>query len=156
MRELLEAENDPSLTSLRVAVEGGGCSGFQYALGFDSGPDDDDETCEMHGVRVVVDRSSLPYLTGADVDYIDGLIGAGFQINNPNVVVGLRLRQLLPGEGRGRGGRARRRLRPGLRLRLVRTGSPVSTISSGSSASASTPAPRSCTRSWPRRGPEST
>jgi len=86
VRELLEAEGDPSLTSLRVAVEGGGCSGFQYALGFDSGPDGDDETCEMHGVRVVVDRASLPYLAGAGVDYIDGLTGAGFQINNPNVV----------------------------------------------------------------------
>ena len=86
VRELLEAEGDPSLTSLRVAVEGGGCSGFQYALGFDSGPDGDDETDEMHGVRVVVDRASLPYLTGAGVDYIDGLTGAGFQINNPNVV----------------------------------------------------------------------
>jgi iron-sulfur cluster assembly accessory protein len=86
VRELLEAEGDPSLTSLRVAVEGGGCSGFQYALGFDSGPDGDDETYEMHGVRVVVDRASLPYLTGAGVDYIDGLTGAGFQINNPNVV----------------------------------------------------------------------
>ena len=86
VRELLEAEEDPSLTSLRVAVEGGGCSGFQYALGFDSGPDGDDETYEMHGVRVVVDRASLPYLTGAGVDYIDGLTGAGFQIHNPNVV----------------------------------------------------------------------
>ncbi|HVG68904.1 MAG TPA: iron-sulfur cluster insertion protein ErpA [Gaiellales bacterium] len=86
VRELLEAEGDPSLTSLRVAVEGGGCSGFQYALGFDSGPDGDDETYEMHGVRVVVDRASLPYLTGAGVDYIDGLTGAGFQIHNPNVV----------------------------------------------------------------------
>jgi len=86
VRELLEAEGDPSLTSLRVAVEGGGCSGFQYALGFDCGPDGDDETYEMHGVRVVVDRASLPYLTGAGVDYIDGLTGAGFQINNPNVV----------------------------------------------------------------------
>ena len=86
VRELLEAEGDPSLTSLRVAVEGGGCSGFQYALGFDSEPDGDDETYEMHGVRVVVDRASLPYLTGAGVDYIDGLTGAGFQINNPNVV----------------------------------------------------------------------
>src|SRR6185295_11556963 len=86
VRELLEAEGDPALTSLRVAVEGGGCSGFQYALGFDTGPDADDETYEMHGVRVVVDRASLPYLSGADVDYIDGLTGAGFQISNPNVV----------------------------------------------------------------------
>jgi len=71
---------------LRVAVEGGGCSGFQYALGFDSAPEANDEAWEHHGVRVIVDRFSLPYLEGASVDYIDGLTGAGFQIENPNVV----------------------------------------------------------------------
>ena len=86
VRELLEAENDPSLNALRVAVEGGGCSGFQYALGFDGETDENDEVYEMHGVRVVVDRFSLPYLNGAAVDYSDGLMGAGFQIENPNVV----------------------------------------------------------------------
>jgi iron-sulfur cluster assembly protein len=86
VKELLAAENDPSMTALRVAVEGGGCSGFQYALGFDGAPDENDEAFEVHGVRVIVDRFSLPYLSGADVDFIDGLMGAGFQINNPNVV----------------------------------------------------------------------
>jgi iron-sulfur cluster assembly protein len=86
VRELLAAESDDSLNALRVAVEGGGCSGFQYALGFDSETDENDEVYEVHGVRVVVDRFSLPYLNGADVDYTDGLMGAGFQINNPNVV----------------------------------------------------------------------
>jgi len=86
VKELLAAENDPSLTALRVAVEGGGCSGFQYALGFDSAPEDNDEAWEHHGVRVIVDRFSLPYLQGSSVDYIDGLMGAGFQIENPNVV----------------------------------------------------------------------
>src|SRR3954454_7839253 len=86
VKELLAAEDDPSLTALRVAVEGGGCSGFQYALGFDSAAEDNDETYEYHGVRVIVDRFSLPYLQGSSVDYIDGLMGAGFQIENPNVV----------------------------------------------------------------------
>src|SRR5204863_4590945 len=86
VKELMEAENDPNLRALRVAVEGGGCSGFQYALGFDSAPEENDETWEYHGVRVIVDRHSLPYLSGASVDYIDGLMGAGFQIDNPNVV----------------------------------------------------------------------
>ena len=86
VKELMEAENDPGLTALRVAVEGGGCSGFQYALGFDGAPEENDETWEYHGVRVIVDRHSLPYLSGASVDYIDGLMGAGFQIDNPNVV----------------------------------------------------------------------
>jgi len=80
------AAEDPEAKVLRLAVEGGGCSGFQYALGFDSAPDDNDEAWEVHGVRIIVDRYSLPYLSGADVDYIDGLMGAGFQINNPNVV----------------------------------------------------------------------
>jgi iron-sulfur cluster assembly protein len=86
VRELMAAENDPDIRSLRVAVEGGGCSGFQYALGFDGDPESDDETFEAHGVRILVDRISLPYLRGADVDYVDGLMGAGFQIQNPNVV----------------------------------------------------------------------
>jgi len=86
VKQLLAAEGDPSLTALRVAVEGGGCSGFQYALGFDAAPDDNDEAWEYHGVRLIVDRFSLPYLQGSSVDYIDGLTGAGFQIENPNVV----------------------------------------------------------------------
>jgi len=71
---------------LRIAIQGGGCSGFQYALGFDRGPQDGDHEIEMHGVRVVVDPFSAPYLTGAEVDFADGLTGAGFAIDNPNVV----------------------------------------------------------------------
>src|SRR4029078_4973505 len=86
VKELMAAEGDPSLSALRVAVEGGGCSGFQYALGFDSAPEAHDAAWAHHGVRVIVDRFSLPYLEGASVDYIDGLTGAGFQIENPNVV----------------------------------------------------------------------
>ncbi|MGZ4482514.1 MAG: HesB/IscA family protein [Gaiellales bacterium] len=85
VKELMAAENDPTLAALRVAVEGGGCSGFQYQLGFDAAPDQNDESWEIHGVRVIVDRFSLPYLDGAAVDVIDGLTGAGFQIDNPNV-----------------------------------------------------------------------
>jgi iron-sulfur cluster assembly accessory protein len=86
IKELMAAENDPALTALRVAVEGGGCSGFQYALGFDAAADENDEAWDSYGVRVIVDRFSLPYLEGSSVDYIDGLTGAGFQIENPNVV----------------------------------------------------------------------
>jgi iron-sulfur cluster assembly protein len=85
VRELLEAEGDPGLTALRVAVEGGGCSGFQYALGFDAGPEEGDAVVELHGVCIVVDPYSLPHVDGADVDYVDGLVGAGFRISNPNV-----------------------------------------------------------------------
>ena len=84
--ELLAEENDPGLTSLRVAVEGGGCSGFQYALGFDGDPEPGDAVAELHGLRVIVDSESLQLLDGAGLDYVDGLQGAGFQISNPNVV----------------------------------------------------------------------
>jgi iron-sulfur cluster assembly accessory protein len=73
------------LSVLRIAIQGGGCSGFQYALGFDRGPQDGDNEIEMNGVKVVIDPFSAPYLTGSEIDYVDALMGAGFAINNPNV-----------------------------------------------------------------------
>jgi iron-sulfur cluster assembly protein len=85
VREFLTAEEDDA-TALRIAIEGGGCSGFQYALGFDTGPQEGDEIVETHGVTILVDPFSLPYLKGAGIDYVDGLNGTGFQISNPNVV----------------------------------------------------------------------
>ena len=81
---LLSAE-DPEAQVLRVAVEGGGCSGFQYAIGFDSEPEEGDVIVEQDGVKVVIDPISLPYLDGSTIDYIDGLMGAGFRFENPNV-----------------------------------------------------------------------
>ena len=86
VQEFMAAEEDAG--ALRIAVQGGGCSGFQYALGFDSGPQDGDEIVSMHGVTLVVDPFSLPYLKGASVDFVDGLNGTGFAIDNPNVVAG--------------------------------------------------------------------
>jgi iron-sulfur cluster assembly protein len=85
IRELMDQEPEGDVGVLRIAVQGGGCSGFQYALGFDRGPQDGDNEVEMHGVRVVVDPYSAPYITGAEIDYVDALMGAGFAINNPNV-----------------------------------------------------------------------
>ncbi len=85
IKELLAQEAEEEVSVLRVAVQGGGCSGFQYALGFDRGPQDGDNEVEMHGVRVVVDPHSAPYLVGSEIDYVDALMGAGFAINNPNV-----------------------------------------------------------------------
>ena len=79
------AAQDDEARVLRVAVEGGGCSGFQYAIGFDTGAEPDDLEVESHGVRVVVDPISLPSLAGSTIDYSDGLIGAGFRFDNPNV-----------------------------------------------------------------------
>ncbi len=76
---------DTDANVLRLAVQGGGCSGFQYAIGFDAGPEPDDSEIEVQGVRVVIDAISLPYLRGSELDYVDGLMNAGFTFSNPNV-----------------------------------------------------------------------
>ena len=83
VKELMAEDPDESLV-LRVAIQGGGCSGFQYGLGFDSGAVDDDVVTEQHGVTVVVDPHSAPYLKGAVVDFLSGLQESGFKIDNPN------------------------------------------------------------------------
>jgi iron-sulfur cluster assembly protein/iron-sulfur cluster insertion protein len=83
VKDLIEAEGEPEL-ALRVAVRPGGCSGFSYEMFFDSDVATDDLTVEHGGVRVVVDASSAQLLTGAVLDYKDGLQQAGFSINNPN------------------------------------------------------------------------
>jgi iron-sulfur cluster assembly accessory protein len=70
---------------LRVAVQGGGCSGFEYALGFDRSAQEGDLELDAHGVKVVVDPFSAPYLRGARIDFLDGLQESGFKIDNPNV-----------------------------------------------------------------------
>jgi iron-sulfur cluster assembly protein len=70
---------------LRVAIQGGGCSGFEYALGFDRGAQAGDHELEFHGVKVVVDPFSAPYLQGATIDFLEGLQESGFKIDNPNV-----------------------------------------------------------------------
>ncbi len=70
--------------ALRVSVLGGGCSGFQYNLGFDQEIRGDDVVLQQHGVRVVVDATSFPYLRGMTLDYVNSLHGAGFKFLNPN------------------------------------------------------------------------
>lgn len=85
VRQLIAEEPEGEAAVLRVAIQGGGCSGFEYALGFDRGPQDGDNEIEMHGVKVVIDPFSAPYLTGSEIDFVDALMGAGFAINNPNV-----------------------------------------------------------------------
>jgi len=69
---------------LRIAIQGGGCSGFEYALGFDRGAQSGDAELEFHGVTVVVDPFSAPYLKGATIDFLEGLQESGFKIDNPN------------------------------------------------------------------------
>jgi len=85
IKELLGEQEAGSEQALRVAVRGGGCSGFQYALAFDA-PKEDDHRFEHHGVAVVVDKTSMQFVFGSEVDWVDGLQGAGFSVNNPNVV----------------------------------------------------------------------
>ncbi|MGA7396941.1 MAG: iron-sulfur cluster insertion protein ErpA [Solirubrobacterales bacterium] len=83
--ELIGDTTEGEEQALRVAVRGGGCSGFQYALAFD-GKTEDDHVFEDRGVAVIVDKTSMQFVFGSEVDYVEGLTGAGFQVNNPNVV----------------------------------------------------------------------
>lgn len=84
VKQLMDEEGQPELF-LRVAVRPGGCSGLSYEMFFDSERADDDIVAEYGEVTVVVDPASSQYLNGASLDYKDGLQGAGFTINNPNV-----------------------------------------------------------------------
>src|SRR5436305_10847395 len=86
VHEFLSAqEADTSAAGLRVGVKGGGCSGFQYQLAFDE-QRDTDAVFEDHGLKLLADRQSLPYVAGSVIDYEESLQGAGFRVNNPNVV----------------------------------------------------------------------
>ena len=86
IRGLLAEEPEGEASVLRVAIQGGGCSGFQYGLGFDAGAVEGDVELELEGVRVVVDPHSAPYLRGVTIDYLEGLQESGFKIENPNAV----------------------------------------------------------------------
>jgi iron-sulfur cluster assembly protein len=74
-----------SMEGLRVGVRGGGCSGFQYQLAFDE-QRDGDLVFESHGLKLLVDNESLPFVNGSTIDYEESLQGAGFKVSNPNVV----------------------------------------------------------------------
>ena len=84
VKELMEQEGEEDL-ALRIGVRPGGCSGFQYSIYFDDEVEDDDEVIEDKGVKVLIDAMSVPYIMGSEFDYVDGLMGAGFAVNNPNV-----------------------------------------------------------------------
>jgi iron-sulfur cluster assembly protein len=86
VREFLAAQGaDVAVAGLRVGVKGGGCSGFQYLLAFDERREDD-IVFEDHGLQLLVDPQSLSYVDGSQIDYVDSLTGAGFQVVKPNVV----------------------------------------------------------------------
>jgi iron-sulfur cluster assembly accessory protein len=79
---ILQAEPNPS--ALRVAVTGGGCSGFQYNFALDDAQLDEDLVVEKDGAKVLIDPVSLDFLAGAEIDFTDDLIGQAFKVNNPN------------------------------------------------------------------------
>ena len=83
IKDLLQSEANPE-RGLRMAVMGGGCSGFRYKLEFADAPGGMDQVIEDNGVRVFVDPKSSLYLTGVVLNFEDGLMGSGFQVSNPN------------------------------------------------------------------------
>lgn len=84
MEKEREADRLPDDAHLRLAVAGGGCSGFSYKMFFDTRVEEEDQVTEIDGIKVVVDGKSLLYLDGTTVDFQDGLMGKGFVFNNPN------------------------------------------------------------------------
>ncbi len=85
IRTLLEQRQIPN-HALRVFVSGGGCSGLQYGMAFEENARDFDQVVAVDGVRLIIDPTSLMYLQGATIDYVDSLMGGGFRIDNPNAV----------------------------------------------------------------------
>ena len=86
IRELMAEEDDAATLVLRVAIQGGGCSGFQYGLGFDAGAAEGDVELSLEGIPVVVDPYSAPYLRGTTIDFLNTISESGFKIDNPNAV----------------------------------------------------------------------
>jgi iron-sulfur cluster insertion protein len=86
VRQLIAEEEDNDGLMLRVFVQGGGCSGFQYGFTFDKQLNTDDTVVENQGVKLLVDSISFQYLVGAEIDYMEGLEGSQFVIRNPNAV----------------------------------------------------------------------
>jgi iron-sulfur cluster assembly protein len=84
IKEFMKEESE-NPQYLRVYVQGGGCSGLSYGMGFEKTPEEDDLVMEENGIKLLVDSYSVDHLKGANVDYIESLMGSGFKINNPNV-----------------------------------------------------------------------
>jgi len=84
VREILDTQ-EPKPAGLRIAVVGGGCSGFSYSMAFENAPGMLDKTYDFSGLNVFIDQASLLYLDGVKVDYVETLEGSGFKFDNPNV-----------------------------------------------------------------------
>lgn len=85
IQSLIDERQEPTY-GLRLFVSGGGCSGMQYGMAFETEPREQDEVFESEGVKLVVDPNSLQYLVGSRVDFVNNLMGGGFAIENPNAV----------------------------------------------------------------------
>ncbi|ACZ42319.1 iron-sulfur cluster assembly accessory protein [Thermobaculum terrenum ATCC BAA-798] len=85
IKDLMEKEGQQG-AALRLYVAGGGCSGLNYGMAFEEEVDPEDHVFEQNGVKILIDSYSYPYVKGSEIDYIDGLFGSGFTINNPNAV----------------------------------------------------------------------
>ena len=86
VKQTREQEGMDDSYGLRVAVRGGGCSGFEYALDFEQSPRDNDTIIEYDGLKVFVDSVSSRYLEGTEIDYVKGIMGSGFKFNNPKAI----------------------------------------------------------------------
>jgi iron-sulfur cluster assembly protein len=84
VQEILDSQ-EPKPAGLRIAVVGGGCSGFSYSMAFENQPNMLDKTYSFGGLKVFIDQASLLYLDGAEVDYVETLEGSGFKFGNPQV-----------------------------------------------------------------------
>lgn len=84
VKEILDSQ-EPKPAGLRIAVQGGGCSGFEYRMAFENSAGLLDKTYDFGGLKVFIDQASMLYLDGAEVDYVDSFEGSGFKFNNPNV-----------------------------------------------------------------------
>jgi iron-sulfur cluster assembly accessory protein len=84
VKEILDMQ-EPKPAGLRIAVVGGGCSGFSYSMAFENTPSMLDKTYQYDGLKLFIDQASMLYLDGAEVDYVETIEGSGFKFNNPNV-----------------------------------------------------------------------
>lgn len=85
IKDMMEAEGD-SAVYLRIGVQGGGCSGLSYGLGFEEAADDNDIVLEQHGIKILINKDDAKILEGVSIDYKQSLMGGGFTIDNPNAI----------------------------------------------------------------------
>ncbi|PYZ95721.1 iron-sulfur cluster assembly accessory protein [Alteribacter lacisalsi] len=85
IKEMMKAEENEG-AMLRVGVQGGGCTGLSYGMGFDTEIKEDDDTFEYHGIKVLIDKESQPVLDGVKIDFKQNMMGGGFTLDNPNAI----------------------------------------------------------------------